>query len=279
MMLRMRRHGFTLLELIVSIAIIGVLLALIAPSLSKVRESTRIQRDVSTVRSIGAASLIWATDHKDFWPHIVDAPRRLYNIHRCSDASSSLDWFSQTNLWTIPLHGYMDHSEMVSAFHPENTGYQGLGLTQEQIADLQTSANSGCSGTGIAMSSALITNWALWKLEDPIVDKNQLRPVQVAEVAHPSNKVMFSQGIPYYLPGFDAGLYHDAAIAGGLSNSGVSFGVPIVRIDGSASAIELKNFPVSIPNPFFADVPSPFPAGGRPPVFNTRDGFLGRDFN
>ena len=63
------RGGFTLLELMVCVAIILVLCALFLPVLSRCREAAGRVRCQSQIRQLGLALLGYASVHDDFLPH------------------------------------------------------------------------------------------------------------------------------------------------------------------------------------------------------------------
>jgi len=60
--------GFTLVELLVVISIIGVLVAILVPVLAKARESARVTTCINNQRQIAAALLMWAQDHDEMLP-------------------------------------------------------------------------------------------------------------------------------------------------------------------------------------------------------------------
>ncbi|AHF91554.1 N-terminal cleavage protein [Opitutaceae bacterium TAV5] len=68
---RSRASAFTLIELLTVIAIIGILAAIIIPTVGKVRETARRIVDASNLRQIGQAALIFATDNQDTLPNKV----------------------------------------------------------------------------------------------------------------------------------------------------------------------------------------------------------------
>lgn len=70
-----RRRGFTLLEILIVIAIIGLLAAILFPVFASVREGARRGACLSNLRQLGQAITMYTGDH-DYYPHAVDVADR-----------------------------------------------------------------------------------------------------------------------------------------------------------------------------------------------------------
>jgi len=64
----MKRKAFTLVELLVVLAIIAVLISILLPSLSKVREQAKRIACAANLRTLGQASMNFANEHKGYFP-------------------------------------------------------------------------------------------------------------------------------------------------------------------------------------------------------------------
>jgi len=77
-------HGFTIVELLVAIAIIGVLVALLLPAVQSARESARRSQCGNNLRQIGVALLSYHEAHLVFPPAYVGNPTQTGTINGVS---------------------------------------------------------------------------------------------------------------------------------------------------------------------------------------------------
>ena len=61
--MKKRNRAFTLIEILIVIAIIGILMAVLLPSLGKTREHAKMMEDVNDLRQLAIADQMYADDH------------------------------------------------------------------------------------------------------------------------------------------------------------------------------------------------------------------------
>jgi prepilin-type N-terminal cleavage/methylation domain-containing protein/prepilin-type processing-associated H-X9-DG protein len=64
-----KARGFTMIELLVSIAIIAILAGILLPSLSRAREKARASFCLNNLRQWGLATQLYVVENNDFLPH------------------------------------------------------------------------------------------------------------------------------------------------------------------------------------------------------------------
>jgi prepilin-type N-terminal cleavage/methylation domain-containing protein len=87
---RRMRAGFTLIELMVVIAIIGILMGLLLPAISHIRENARRMACGNNLRQISIACMTYADDNNDLYPSVWEGSWTSYASPKDLDGVKSL---------------------------------------------------------------------------------------------------------------------------------------------------------------------------------------------
>ena len=85
-----RSAGFTLIELLTVIAILGILAAIIIPTVGKARETAQRAVDANNLRELGKAAMLYAADNRDALPNPAQENRPV-----AGSSEAYWQWFGQ----------------------------------------------------------------------------------------------------------------------------------------------------------------------------------------
>ncbi len=242
-----RAGGFTLIELILSIAVIALLITLALPSLAGARMRAKMAWSLSTQRQIGAAIHLYAQDHAETLP-ILGEPEPLGAglVGPGGGRIGSSYFLSNLYRWSTLL--YPQYIPTISTLKP------GPHDAEDELIE---------DGGWIRSPFFLTFNaWAdprFWNDGYPTPVRELLRATRIGEIRFPSEK------------GLVLDIHHGAMNRTefpGYRNLSVG------RADGSAGELDWWSVPLSA---LYSNPRWPIP--WRLPVLATRDGLWGRDFN
>lgn len=185
----MAEGGFTLVELLVTMAVVALLTALLLPLMTTVKEAARSARCLGQVRQFVIGSLAYAEDHRGFLPanyapgagtnrwsdriapylvedknvnHVVDGQTRQKGIFRCPSINSLPLREDQLEAWMIANY---------TVFRMASSNY----VMVENLDSVDFNPRLGPD----YFSSTWTTDWRKYKI------------YRVSGVTHPSNRMLY----------------------------------------------------------------------------------------
>ncbi len=189
------RVGFTIVDLMVSIAVIAVLIALTAGSLAQVRQAGQAAVCLSTISQWGLESTILSNPGRETWPNAWDYPELLATKDLASieyNFTYGVDYMGQAVVWHGPF--------LVNGWAPAvDAADSDISKPERACPRLGAVAPASWDGVRGALASymysvALVTHSDLW---DPAHSDRRLEPrawgrsVSISDVRFPSNKSVF----------------------------------------------------------------------------------------
>lgn len=247
---RSTQPGFTIVELVLVIAIVGVLASLIIPAASKARGSSQLAVVLSSMRSHVAIFQQYTTDWNDRLPYFA-SPTATETIIRTSRGDVvRIGYFESFLTWNYALaDSYYEGDPNNSTFYVP-----------------QSRARTGPAQLHYAC--AYIATPEYWNPTSRLAGTQQLRPTQISSARFPAAKSLFSafDKLGYEFP--------NDLVDRGANRSLVPLGV----LDGSARSIPLNRL-----LPEYSDGDGEAPGSVHrtqwPPALHTIDGIHGRDFH
>lgn len=181
------RPAFTLIELILTVALVGVLLTLLLPSLSHVRDRARQVQSLSNLRSHVSVFSAYANDWDDQFPYFTH-PHADWTVLRIQQRGTALRtrYFSAHAVWNYALgEDYYDGNIYHSSFYPPDYP-QG------------TTSATRTGPTQYHYSCSFLADPSFWRFLGR-TSRSQLRPMRITDVTYTSRKALFVAHYPYHL--------------------------------------------------------------------------------
>ena len=177
-------RGFSLLELMAVIAVVGVLITLAMPVLSKSRDRGHIARSLATHRQINLLVVAHCNDHADRFPfpYIRRTGPLAYPVYEASGTPAPgfepAGMGLQARIW----------ASLFRERHPEitRTVYQG------RWTDLVgRDVPNGLVGGSFVATSTMFADPEFFALDPGRARERHLRPTRTTQLVYPSGKMLF----------------------------------------------------------------------------------------
>ena len=239
--------GFTVVELVLVIALVAVLVSLTLPTLAGVRSRARETVSLSNLRSHGSAFAMYASDWDDVWPYITDPDATSNSFLIPGEGVVSISYFGVYAYWTLGLYAdYYGGDWSSPTFNVPGSETQG-------------------PISSYWYGSVFLTRPDYWRTLTRRDDRSQWSPTRVDEVLYPSDKGLLleqtSRPVAFFNPNAGANAYRRIGL-----------------VDASATSISESQLRQPIANG--TGITPGAPNGGLVrgmPVLHTVDGVRGRD--
>jgi len=177
-------NAFTIIELLVSISILALLIAIIAPSLGKTMAHARSSKEAVAERNLFAALSMYMNDSKEGFPHFGPVGDPF--------GSSHINGLTTTEGLYFKVHASYWATLLVPNYVPDRSSLEDEETTRVMIEKGREGlilARSAMTMTAFADPRAFALNMANQKL-----DFTHYRGTRLNEVAFPSQKIILATG-------------------------------------------------------------------------------------
>ncbi len=169
-------RGFTLVETLLVVVLVGLLVALTLPTLGRVRERSRVAATLANLRSHASIVHAYADEHREHFPYLT-SPTATFSVIRSLSAGVAVRtrYFGTHMFWHIGLaDGYYDGQP----------GHASLRSPLRRPGD--------AARVHYQLSCSFQADPAFWAPETRTYPPEQWRATRMSEVLFPSAKTLFA---------------------------------------------------------------------------------------
>lgn len=172
--------GFTLVETLLVVALIGILVSLPLPSLGRVKASVQDAVSLSNMRSHAQVLAAYAGDWSDYVPAITH-PRATLSVIRGGGEVYTVPYFHAAYLWNVALaDAYYDGQARHRSF--EHPGFR----------QVETTFNS------YLLTASYMADPGYWNAQTRLSDGSQLGHSRLSHTVLASQKVVLTEWHPRF---------------------------------------------------------------------------------
>ncbi|MCK4873067.1 MAG: type II secretion system protein [Phycisphaerales bacterium] len=179
----MTRRAFTLIEIIVAVAIVGILLAITAGSLSALRERGRRATSLSNLRTHAQVFSVYTNEYAGCFPYFTDVGFASTTLKGGGVELAGVSYFGAHHTWHVALaDGYYTGDVKSDVFYPPQFDLDG-----HEWWPYQTPYHYGC---------VFIANAQYWN-QYTRIGPQQYQATRADSVRFPASKAMIVQSWPF----------------------------------------------------------------------------------
>lgn len=187
-----RKNAFTLIEILVSIGIIAILLAIALPALSKARQRARDVSGLSNLRQTGILMENYASRYQGSLPYAGRLPTFYISPYVEHGSSVSTGYWDLAVYWSSLFHEVAPWEEWFNVWT-----YPDPRRPTEHPWEIDPRENTPFSNgiTSLRYCRSLFARPEVWDDGGMIENiSSALRPVRLSEIRYPSSKVSLYDG-------------------------------------------------------------------------------------